>query len=105
MSEQICSHCHLPIHPSDGGLRHFGFYTAHQESRCLELLRMRITGLEADAERYRWLRDRAGNAVMKKLEAESVPSKWDDIVDEWRVTERPESTDDCDASARAINLT
>jgi hypothetical protein len=34
-----------------------------------------------DAVRYRYLRDRAGNAIMRKLMDESRPSEWDKIVD------------------------
>lgn len=46
---EICGHCHLPIHPSEIGKRYFGTSTAHQEYRCLELLRMKVT----EAERQR----------------------------------------------------
>lgn len=34
-----------------------------------------------DAARYRHLRDRTGNKVMRKLMAESRPSEWDRLVD------------------------
>jgi len=40
--------------------------------------------LRADAARYRWLRDRAGNDVMKELMDEARGAKWDAIVDEYR---------------------
>lgn len=40
--------------------------------------------LKADAERYRYLRDRAGNAILDELAAESRPAQWDAIVDEYR---------------------
>lgn len=34
-----------------------------------------------DAARYRWLRDQAGNAIMKKLMDEARPKQWDKLVD------------------------
>ena len=34
-----------------------------------------------DAERYRYLRDRAGNEIMKKLMKECLPERWDVLVD------------------------
>lgn len=34
-----------------------------------------------DAARYRWLRDSAGNGVMKKLMKECRPDGWDALVD------------------------
>lgn len=37
--------------------------------------------LAADAERYRWLRDRAGNAIMEELMKEFRPDHWDQKVD------------------------
>ena len=37
--------------------------------------------LRADAERYRHLRDIAGNDIMRKLMEEVRPSHWDSIVD------------------------
>jgi hypothetical protein len=39
--------------------------------------------LRRDAERYRYLRDRAGNGILDELAAESRPRQWDAIVDEW----------------------
>lgn len=36
---------------------------------------------ERDAERYRYLRDIAGNKVMKQLMAECRPDEWDKLVD------------------------
>lgn len=36
---------------------------------------------EKDAKRYRWLRDRTGNKIMRKLMTESSPSRWDALVD------------------------
>lgn len=36
---------------------------------------------ERDAERYRYLRDIAGNRVMKRLMAECRPDEWDKLVD------------------------
>lgn len=40
--------------------------------------------LRRDAERYRYLRDRAGNGILDELAAESRPRQWDAIVDEYR---------------------
>lgn len=40
--------------------------------------------LRRDAERYRYLRDRAGNGIMDELEAECRPARWDEIIDEYR---------------------
>ncbi len=37
--------------------------------------------LRRDAERYRWLRDSAGNDIMEKLMAECSPPRWDELVD------------------------
>jgi hypothetical protein len=37
--------------------------------------------IERDAERYRWLRDRAGNVIMLQLMAECRPDEWDRLVD------------------------
>jgi hypothetical protein len=37
--------------------------------------------LRKDAERYRWLRDSAGNDIMEKLMAECSPPRWDELVD------------------------
>lgn len=39
---RLCGNCGLPIADSETGLRHFGFYTAHRESRCVALLRAQI---------------------------------------------------------------
>ncbi len=39
--------CGLPIAKGEIGLRHFGFFTAHSEHRCLQLLQMKIAKLEA----------------------------------------------------------
>ena len=37
--------------------------------------------LRKDAERYRWLRDSAGNDIMEKLMTECSPPRWDELVD------------------------
>jgi hypothetical protein len=43
MSEQpFCGKCGLPIHRAETGLRHFGYYIAHDEDRCLELLHSQL---------------------------------------------------------------
>jgi prefoldin subunit 5 len=54
-----CGHCGLPIQDGETGIRHFGFYTAHMESRCTDLLKSRINELEADAKELREKLDRA----------------------------------------------
>ena len=41
----------------------------------------RYNALRSDAERYRFLRDRAGNAIMQQLMADCVPSGWNTKVD------------------------
>jgi hypothetical protein len=40
-----CGACGLSIHEAEAGLRYFGFYTAHSEARCVELLKLEIAGL------------------------------------------------------------
>lgn len=47
--ETICGHCGFPFDAGEP-LRHFGFFNAHLESRCLWLLRNRIRELEAVVE-------------------------------------------------------
>lgn len=42
------------------------------------------TAIERDAERYRFLRDRAGNEIMHHLMAECRSDEWDRLVDEQR---------------------
>jgi hypothetical protein len=61
----ICSHCLLPIHKSESGLRHYGTHIAHQESRCIALLRQeifdrdaRIAELEAECNALRAAREK-----------------------------------------------
>lgn len=44
---QHCGKCRLPIHGGETGLRHFGFYVAHSEYRCLQLLRLEIEQRDA----------------------------------------------------------
>lgn len=40
-----------------------------------------------DAERYRYLRDRAGNGIMKRLMETALCEKWDSLVDHERGVE------------------
>jgi len=42
-----CGMCGLPIHPSESGVRHFGTFVAHSESRCIDLLRGRLEDQQA----------------------------------------------------------
>ena len=44
---------------------------------------------EKDAARYRWLRDKAGNEIMRKLMNECRSEHWDKLIDE---TIRAETT-------------
>ena len=46
----ICGHCRKPIH-KDETKRHYGFYSAHLESRCRELLQMDIAALRAEVDK------------------------------------------------------
>lgn len=34
-----CGACGLPLNLNESGVRHFGFYAAHSEQRCISLLR------------------------------------------------------------------
>lgn len=43
--EPVCGHCRRPIHPSESR-RHFGFYVAHGDGRCVQLLQMEIDRLQ-----------------------------------------------------------
>ena len=38
----VCGVCGLPIHESETGIRHFGFYIAHSQNRCIYLLRAKV---------------------------------------------------------------
>lgn len=49
----LCSHCRFPLPKHGGGLRYFGFTTAHQENECLRLLHAEIERLTAKLERER----------------------------------------------------
>lgn len=41
----LCSHCRMPLPAYDGGLRHYGTHTAHQENECLRLMQAEIDRL------------------------------------------------------------
>jgi hypothetical protein len=56
-----CGHCGFDIHPSEHR-RSFGFYIAHQEHRCRELLLTEISRLKSEVEDLR-----AENARMRPL--------------------------------------
>ena len=43
---------------------------------------VRVRSQLSDAARYRWLRDSAGNEIMRKLMKECRPEQWDKLVDE-----------------------
>jgi len=46
--EIICKKCKQPIADGETGLRHYGWYTAHSEVRCIELLETRLRATEKD---------------------------------------------------------
>lgn len=48
MADRKCGMCGLPIKETETGVRQFGFYVAHQEYRCIELLQMKIAELEKE---------------------------------------------------------
>ena len=52
-------------------------YAASTGDECA----IEVEALRKDAERYRWLRDSAGNDIMEKLMAECSPPRWDELVD------------------------
>lgn len=58
--------------------RHDGDYVEFDD---YDALRAERDALRKDAERYRWLRDSAGNDIMEKLMAECSPPRWDELVD------------------------
>ena len=47
MSDTICGKCRLPINPNEPGVRHYGFFVAHEESRCIYLLQQQLAELDA----------------------------------------------------------
>ena len=49
--------------------------------RAYDALAAERDALRKDAERYRWLRDSAGNDIMEKLMTECSPPRWDELVD------------------------
>lgn len=50
----------------------------------------RLNANATDAARYRWLRDRAGNEILRNLMRQSRPGVWDELVDEDRRAEPSE---------------
>ena len=47
MSDTICGKCRLPINPNEPGVRHYGFFVAHEESRCIYLLQQQLAERDA----------------------------------------------------------
>jgi len=45
-------------------------------------LKFQIKEAKRDVARYRWLRDKAGNDIMRDLMKECRPEQWDKLVDE-----------------------
>lgn len=72
MSEaiEVCGKCLLPIHPGESGVRSFGLYRAHSESRCIELMRARLAATEAQRDTLRALIE--GLAVQRFGESMSL---------------------------------
>jgi hypothetical protein len=56
-----------------------------------DALAARLAEAERDAARYRWLRDKAGNKVMRDLMDECRPDGWDRIVDKFSTTDSAEA--------------
>lgn len=54
----------------------------------------RSRDIERDAERYRYLRDRAGNEIMRRLMDECRPDEWDKLIDSDRHCAQGKSGDD-----------
>lgn len=46
-----CGKCGFPIHPSETGVRHFGFFVAHSEERCTSLLQAALSSTQARADK------------------------------------------------------
>ena len=62
-------------------VRHYGTDVEMVTASDYDALAAERDALRRDAERYRWLRDSAGNDIMEKLMAECSPPRWDELVD------------------------
>ena len=74
MSEQannqgVCGKCRLPIHEAEVGLRHFGFFTAHSENRCIELLRLEMFHARGEVERLKMQLAREATSWQQRMVA------------------------------------
>ena len=47
MSDVTCSKCFLPVSPNEPGVRCYGFSIAHEENRCIYLLRQQLAVRDA----------------------------------------------------------
>jgi hypothetical protein len=84
---RLCSHCRFPLPNHDGGLRHYGTHTAHQENECLRLLHAELDRLRAGNEELRralgWMRDAAlhgpdpSSAELQEVERLLTPNAGD----------------------------
>lgn len=98
-----CSHCRFPLPASDGGLRHYGTHTAHQESECLRLLHAEIERLTSvvkkandqaehferlwylakeDAERYAFAKTLEGQVVTAETFKNRGAAELDQAIDD-----------------------
>jgi hypothetical protein len=51
--EMKCGICGLPIAENEHGLRYFGYFVAHSEHSCIDLLRARAEKAETEVERLK----------------------------------------------------
>ena len=51
--ERRCGVCGLPIQKNELGIRSFGFFIAHSDNRCIELLKAEIAARDAELARLR----------------------------------------------------
>lgn len=66
-----CGICGLPIHEAEAGIRSFGWFSAHSERRCVELLKAEIARLKRERDSSR----------QEHLRTQSVLSEYQDLID------------------------
>ena len=79
MSDVTCSKCFLPVNPNEQGVRCYGFSIAHEENRCIYLLRQQLA--ERDAALARCVE--AIKALLIMNDCGPSPRKLDDALT-WR---------------------